>query len=165
SLLWPTIGTVIFVVFVPGSVIGLVPFLLSSWHLRPPFFGLSSLRWIGVLLFLAGLPVFVDFLIRFVRDGRGTPAPAAPPRHLVASGGFRYVRNPGYIGVLAMIFGQGLIFGSSAVLVYGVGVALAFHLFVVLFEEPTLRAQFGEEYAAYCRRVPRWLPRRPSSSG
>jgi protein-S-isoprenylcysteine O-methyltransferase Ste14 len=160
TLLGPAIGTLVFVLIVPGSVIGLVPFFLSRWRLQPALLGLAPLRWLGVLLFCAGLPVFVDFLIRFVRDGRGTPAPVAPPRHLVVTGAFRFVRNPGYIGVLAMIFGQGLFLGSVPVLLYGAGVALAFHLFVTVYEEPALRRQFGEEYVAYCRRVPRWIPRR-----
>jgi protein-S-isoprenylcysteine O-methyltransferase Ste14 len=162
SLLWPMVGTLLFVLLVPGSVIGLVPFVLSGWRLQPPLLGLPPLRWLGVLLFFAGLPVFADFLIRFVRDGRGTPAPVAPPRHLVVTGAFRSVRNPGYIGVLSMIFGQGLLLGSVAVLIYGACVAVAFHLFVVLYEEPALRRQFGAEYVAYCRRVPRWIPRRPT---
>src|SRR5262245_5397713 len=143
SLLWPTVGTVVFVAVVPGTVIGIVPYLLSGWHLQPPLLGLTALRWLGVVVFLCGLPIFFDFLIRFVRDGHGTPAPIAPPRQLVVTGAFRYVRNPGYIGVLALVVGQGLVFGSAAVLWYAVGLGLAFHAFVLLYEEPTLRRQFG----------------------
>ena len=101
--------------------------------------------------------------MRFVRQGRGTPAPVAPPERLIANGLYRYVRNPMYIGVLAMIFGQALFLGSRGILLYGLGMALAFHLFVVLYEEPTLRWQFGAEYETYCQRVPRWLPRWPAA--
>ncbi|TMB54178.1 MAG: isoprenylcysteine carboxylmethyltransferase family protein, partial [Deltaproteobacteria bacterium] len=111
-------------------------------------------------------PLFLDFLVGFVRRGHGTPAPIAPPERLVVSGGFRYVRNPGYIAVVSMVVGQGLFLGSKAVLVYAACLALGFHLFVVLYEEPALRGQFGEQYAAYCRRVARWLPRvRGNGSG
>ena len=78
-------------------------------------------------------------------------------------GPFRWVRNPGYIAVVSLVVGQALLFGSGAVLAYAAFLALAFHLFVVFYEEPTLRAQFGEEYDAYCRAVPRWLPRRRPS--
>lgn len=159
-LLWPALGTIVFVLCVPGSVVGVVPYLLSRWRVQPPLLGLLVLPSLGVVLFLVGAPIFVDFILRFVREGRGTPAPVAPPQHLVVNGCFRYVRNPGYVAVVAMIAGQGLFLGNRAVLIYAALVALAFHLFVVLYEEPTLRAQFGEEYDAYCRRVPRWIPRR-----
>jgi protein-S-isoprenylcysteine O-methyltransferase Ste14 len=159
SLLGPTLGTILFVALVPGTIVGLVPYRLSGWRLAPPLLGWTATRWIGVGLFLTGLPLFLTFLGRFVLEGHGTPAPVAAPERLVMGGAFRRVRNPGYVAVVAMVVGQGLLFGSRAVLVYAVGLALAFHLFVVLYEEPTLRARFGEEYAAYCRRVPRWIPR------
>jgi protein-S-isoprenylcysteine O-methyltransferase Ste14 len=103
--------------------------------------------------------MFVRFLLHFVGEGQGTPAPIAPTKHLVVGGPFRRVRNPGYIGVLSMVLGQGLFFGSAPVVAYAALLAVGFHLFVVLYEEPTLRRQFGEEYEAYCRRVPRWVPR------
>ncbi len=160
SLLWPTLGTVVFVILAPGSVVVLLPYLISHWTVAEPLLGLGFVRWIGALLVLLGLPVFLDFLVRFVRDGRGTPAPVAEPERLVVTGGFRSVRNPGYVAVLAMITGQALIFGSTALLGYTAAVALAFHLFVVLYEEPHLRRKFGGDYEVYCRRVPRWLPRR-----
>jgi protein-S-isoprenylcysteine O-methyltransferase Ste14 len=159
SLLWPTIGTVLFVVCVPGTVVVYVPYVLSRWTVGNPFFGASAVRWLGLALIVCALPVFFDFVTRFVREGRGTPAPIAPPRHLVVNGTFRYVRNPGYVAVVALLLGQALLFGSPTVLLYTLVVALAFHVFVVLYEEPTLRRQFGAEYEAYCRTVPRWLPR------
>jgi protein-S-isoprenylcysteine O-methyltransferase Ste14 len=109
------------------------------------------------------LPVFFDFVLRFVREGRGTPAPVAPTVQLVVGGTFRYVRNPGYVAVVSLLVGQALLFGSGAVLLYALAVAVAFHAFVILYEEPTLRRQFGAEYEAYCRKVPRWLPRLHSS--
>jgi protein-S-isoprenylcysteine O-methyltransferase Ste14 len=159
SLLAATVGTIVFVALVPGTVVVVVPRLLSGWRIQPPLLPWAPVRWIGLVLLLLALPLFLDFLVGFVRRGRGTPAPIAPPERLVVSGGFRYVRNPGYVAVVSMVVGQGLFLGSTAILVYALCLALAFHLFVVLFEEPALRGQFGEEYAAYCRRVPRWLPR------
>ncbi len=164
-LLWPTIGTVLFVLVVPGTVIGLVPFWLSGWRVQPPILGWLPLRWVGAGLFVCGLPVFFDFLLQFVREGRGTPAPIAPPQQLVVTGVFRYVRNPGYLGVLALIVGQGLFFGNAWILVYAACVALGFQLFVVFYEEPDLRRRFGAEYEAYCRQVRRWFPRRTSYRG
>jgi protein-S-isoprenylcysteine O-methyltransferase Ste14 len=135
STLVAALGTILFVLFVgPGPVIGLVPLLLSGWRLRPPLLGWEPFRFIGVaLLLLLGLPVLVDALVRFVRRGRGTPAPVAPPERLVAVGAYRYVRNPMYVAVVVMILGQALLLGSLPVLVYAAGAFLAFHLFVVLY--------------------------------
>lgn len=159
ELLWPAIGTVLFVLTVPGTVVVYVPYALSGWTFAAPLFGLAVGRWVGVALIVCALPIFFDFVMRFVREGEGTPAPIAPTLHLVVGGTFRYVRNPGYIAVVSLLVGQALLFGSRAVLLYAGGVATAFHAFVVMYEEPTLRRQFGSEYEAYCRAVPRWLPR------
>jgi protein-S-isoprenylcysteine O-methyltransferase Ste14 len=153
------IGTLIFVAVVPGTVIGLVPYLVTGWRVEPALLGLPVLRWAGAALIVVAAPVFVDFLARFALEGRGTPAPIAPPEHLVVRGVFKYVRNPGYVAVLSLVVGQALLFGSAWLLAYAAALGLGFHLFVVFYEEPTLRAQFGEEYEAYCRRVPRWMPR------
>jgi protein-S-isoprenylcysteine O-methyltransferase Ste14 len=87
--------------------------------------------------------------------------PMAPPRRLVVSGPFRWVRNPAYLAALGAIAGQGLLLGSVPVLLYALGMALVFHVFVVGYEEPTLRRTFGADYERYCREVPRWLPRAP----
>jgi len=92
-------------------------------------------------------------------QGLGTPAPVLPPRHLVVTGLYRYVRNPMYVGVAAVIFGQALLFGSVRLLIYGALVWLAFFLFVLLYEEPKLRDTFGDEYLRFCQNVPRWIPR------
>jgi protein-S-isoprenylcysteine O-methyltransferase Ste14 len=156
------VGTVVFVVLVPGTVVGLVPYWLSRWHLAPPFLGTSLTRVAGALLVVAASPLFVSFLSRFVVEGHGTPAPVAPPKHLVVGGPFRWTRNPGYVAVVALLVGQGLVFASPGVLAWAMIVALAFHVFVLLYEEPTLRSTFGTEYDDYCRRVPRWIPRRPA---
>lgn len=160
---WAVLGTIVFVALVPGTVVGLVPWWLTRWHVAPPFLGTGLTRAAGVLLVIGAAPLFTAFVRRFVVEGHGTPAPIAPTRHLVVGGPFRWVRNPGYIAVVALIAGQGLVFGSAAVLAYAAIVATTFHVFVVHYEEPTLRRTFGEEFEDYCRRVPRWVPRRPSS--
>jgi len=153
------VGTIAFTICVPGTVVVLVPYLLTHWVSQPPLLGWAATRWAGAVLLVVAAPVFFDFVTRFVREGHGTPAPIAPTEHLVVGGPFRRVRNPGYVSVVSMILGQGLVFASRAVLVYAAALAVAFHLFVLLYEEPTLRRQFGAEYDEYCRRVPRWLPR------
>ena len=156
---WAILGTIAFVIAVPGTVVIGVPYWMTRWHLRPPILATAATRLVGLALFLAALPAFFDFVVRFVREGFGTPAPVAPPSRLVRGGVFARVRNPGYISVAAMIVGQALILGSLRVLAYAAILAICFHLFVVLYEEPALRAQFGAQYDEYCRTVPRWIPR------
>ncbi len=109
---------------------------------------------------LAGAPLLLEAVWRFVRHGRGTPAPWMPTEHLVVTGLYRYVRNPMYLGVVAMIAGQGLFFASVPVLCYAAIVVGCFVAFVHFYEEPTLRRRYGEQYANYCRHVRRWVPRR-----
>jgi len=155
----PLIGTLVFVSVMPASAVLLVPYLLSGWEVQPALLGLPVFRWLGLALGLTGSAFFVDFCRRFVVEGRGTPAPIAPTEHLVLGGPFRRVRNPGYLSVLAMVVGQGLLFGRPILLAYAVGLAVTFHTFVVCYEEPTLRRWFGAQYAAYCDAVPRWVPR------
>jgi protein-S-isoprenylcysteine O-methyltransferase Ste14 len=78
---------------------------------------------------------------------------------LVVTGLYRYVRNPIYVAVVVTILGQGLILGNATLLEYGGLVLLLFHVFVLVYEEPTLRASFGSEYKSFCAEVPRWIPR------
>jgi len=99
----------------------------------------------------------------FAIQGRGTPAPFDPPVAFVASGPYRLVRNPMYLGGVALLAGYGLVVGSFAVLLLAASGAGMAHLFVVLVEEPALERRFGERYLAYRRLVNRWLPRRPRS--
>jgi protein-S-isoprenylcysteine O-methyltransferase Ste14 len=155
------LGAALFFVIAPGLVAGLLPFLMTRWRVSEPFLGTDLTRWAGAVLVAPGLVFLVDAFIRFVREGRGTPAPVAAPRHLVVRGPYRWVRNPMYVALVAIVVGQALVLGSTALLIYVAVVALTFHTFVVLYEEPTLRERFGTEYDAYAARVPRWIPRPP----
>lgn len=163
-------GSALFLVIAPGIVAGYVPWRICRWEMHRLFEASSSsapmahsldeaLRIVGVVLIAAGLPVLLDSFARFALKGLGTPAPILPPKHLVLSGLYRYVRNPMYVAVVALIFGQGLLFGSVRVLEYGVAVWAAFFVFVLAYEEPTLKKTFGAEYEEYCAHVPRWVPR------
>lgn len=153
------LGSVLFLIVAPGTVAGLIPWWLSGWSLREPFFGSWAFPVIGAVLVIAGVPVLLDSFARFAWHGLGTPAPVFPTRHLVISGLYRYVRNPMYVAVVSVILGQGLWFGSLRLLEYGFVVWLLFHLFVRVYEEPKLRRAFGVEYEEFCARVPRWIPR------
>lgn len=152
-------GSALFLVLAPGVVAGLIPFLLSQWRLRPALLGVQPLRAVGVVLLLCGGIGLLDSFARFALQGLGTPAPVYPTRHLVISGLYRYARNPMYIGVVSTIFGQALLFGNVTLLQYGTGIWTIFHLFVLGYEEPRLRATFGSEYERYRGAVPRWIPR------
>lgn len=154
------IGSAVFFVLAPGVVAGLVPWWLTGWRTGDPLPYWAPLRVLGAALIAAGLFVLVQAFARFVSEGVGTPAPVAPPQRLVVGGLYRYVRNPMYLAVLAIIVGQALGLGQLGLLLYAVVVALAFIGFVRGYEEPTLRDKFGPSYDAYRRAVPGWWPRR-----
>jgi protein-S-isoprenylcysteine O-methyltransferase Ste14 len=153
------LGSAFFLLLAPGMVAGVVPWWISHWRLQPPLLGLVAFRAAGVLLIIAAIPAVLDSFARFAIQGLGTPAPVFPTRHLVVTGLYGYVRNPMYVGVACAILGQALLLGDVRLLSYGILVWLAFHLFVIGYEEPTLRRSFGAEYEVFCKNVPRWIPR------
>ncbi len=148
-----------FTILVPGTVAGVVPWLLlqssgEAVSLVPSF-------WlIGLLLLLVGLVLFFWCNGLFTFVGKGTLAPIDAPIFLVRAGPYQWVRNPMYIAVLTIILSQAILFHSLLLIGYALVVGTLVHLFVVFVEEPSLRRQFGESYETYLRTVPRWLPRR-----
>jgi protein-S-isoprenylcysteine O-methyltransferase Ste14 len=152
-------GTAAFLVLAPGVVAGYIPWTITHWQAHVPFPGFTSLRVIGVALMAAGVPALLECFARFALQGVGTPAPVFPTQRLVVSGSYRFVRNPMYLSVLAVLFGQALFLESIWVAVYAACAWLITHLFVVFYEEPTLLRTFGAEYENYRKHVPRWIPR------
>jgi protein-S-isoprenylcysteine O-methyltransferase Ste14 len=153
------VGSAIFLVIAPGFFAGLAPWWLSHWRVEAPFFGMQLFRFIGAMLVTLGAVGLLDSFSRFALQDVGTPAPIFPTRHLVVTGLYRYVRNPMYVTVVMTIIGQGLILGNLRLLAYAGLLWLPAHLFVLVYEEPALRASFGLEYKSYCAEVPRWIPR------
>jgi protein-S-isoprenylcysteine O-methyltransferase Ste14 len=153
------LGALLFLFLAPGTLAGLLPWWISQGRLRPPFFDQIGFRVLGGILIAAGLIPLLESFARFVWKGLGTPAPVFPTRHLVVSGFYRYVRNPMYLGVVATVLGEAFLLGDTQLFTYAALIWLGFFLFVMLYEEPVLRAKFGEEYEVFCRNVPRWLPR------
>lgn len=151
------IGSAAFFIVAPGTVAGLIPWLITHWR-----FGEDanfSVGAPGAALILLGLVMLIECFARFALKGEGTPAPLAPTKQLVISGLYARVRNPMYAAVTLLIFGQSLLFASAALIAYGVAIWLTFLLFVLYYEEPRLRRDFPESYEAYAEAVPRWLPR------
>ena len=153
------LGSALFLVVAPGTLAGLIPWWISRWEFQTPFAGYGPVRGAGVLLAALGLPVLLDSFARFALQGLGTPAPPLPTRRLVVQGFYRFVRNPMYVAVTLLIAGQSLLLGDWRLIAYAAPFWLCCHLFVVSYEEPTLRRTFGAEYEAYCAGVRRWLPR------
>jgi protein-S-isoprenylcysteine O-methyltransferase Ste14 len=153
------LGSAVFFVVAPCTLAGLMPWLITGWQLQPPFLGLELTRAIGAIMILTGVPGLVDAFARFALQGLGTPAPIAPPQNLVVTGLYRYVRNPIFVAVVAIILGQAVLIGDRRLIVYGALLWLAFHVQVVAHEEPTLAETFGSEYASFRAAVPRWIPR------
>jgi len=152
----PILKTLLFTVLVPGTVAVYVPYRIAR-PTRP--IEVSALGVLGVLMFGCGALIYLSCAWHFAWTGRGTPAPIDPPKVLIVRGLNRYVRNPMYIGVLTMILGQSALFASPQVLYYGAFFFVAANLFVLLYEEPALRKQFGASYEEYLRTVPRWVPK------
>jgi protein-S-isoprenylcysteine O-methyltransferase Ste14 len=123
--------------------------------------GAARWRWLAAVPSALGFAVALRCIWDFGWTGRGTPAPFIPPQRLVVVGFYRFVRNPMYVGFAAGWMGLWVIFGHPDLrLIAGVAaVALALHLFVIFYEEPTLRRMFGEQYEEYRRNVRRWWPR------
>ena len=153
-------GTLIFLFLAPGVVAGLVPWLLTGWRSAGPPAWLEA---VGRLLAGVGVAVVLEAFARFAVEGIGTPAPAAPTERLVVGGLYRYVRNPMYLAVAAVIAGQALVLGRWVLVGYDLVFGLIVWSFVHWYEEPTLRRQFGSAYDGYRATVPGWWPRRPRS--
>jgi protein-S-isoprenylcysteine O-methyltransferase Ste14 len=156
-MIGPAVFTVVFFVLAPGTMAGLVPWLITGWD-RPQH-DLGPLDAVGMVLVALGLAMVVACFARFVSEGRGTPAPVAPTKTLVVGGLYRYVRNPMYVGVASAITGQAVLFRNWGVAVWLAVFLAAVVSFVKGYEEPRLAQQFGESYERYRRAVPGWWPR------
>jgi protein-S-isoprenylcysteine O-methyltransferase Ste14 len=153
------IGAAAWFVLAPGVIAGLVPWLITGWTPEGPGYWWVPAQILGGALAAAGGLVLVHAFVRFLTEGRGTPVPIAPPKRLVVGGLYRYVRNPMYVAVAATIIGQALLLGRPILLGYAALFMAVVAAFVRWYEEPTLTARFGDDYAAYRKAVPAWHPR------
>ena len=132
-----------------------IPRWLAGGDLHP--------RWnpVSIALMAIGALIMLRCVWDFAWSGRGTPAPWDPPRRLVITGLYRWVRNPMYLGMAIFLVGEALLLpditrGLLIVLACALAVVT---VFIMAYEEPTLRGLFGKDYVEYCRHVRRWIPR------
>lgn len=151
--------TLLWSILVPGTVAVLIPYWLLSSGWASFALRLGAWRFLGLPPMLLGALIYCWCAWDFTFAGKGTPAPFDPPQELVVKGPYRLVRNPMYVFVLLAIIGAAIFFENAVLLVYAALVFTFFHLWVVMYEEPTLHRKFGTAYARYCAAVARWLPR------
>jgi len=152
---WALVKTVIFTVIVPGTVAVYVPFELT----RGAIVAMPGdwLAYLGLLPVIFGVALYLHSAWQFAVVGLGTPAPIDPPKTLVVRGAYRWTRNPLYVAVTSVLLGEALMLRSAVLAEYAVAVFAGFVAFVLVYEEPVLRTKFGDAYADYCARVPRWI--------
>jgi len=150
------LGSILFFILAPGMVAGFIPLALLR---TGPQIQTGFLAYAAFPLWVIGTTVLVWCFWDFLVKGKGTPAPIDPPKELVVSGLYKYVRNPMYVGILLVILGHFLWFGYWNLLIYAAVVFTTFSTFVIFYEEPTLKRNFGAAYEDYRKRVPRWIPR------
>ena len=158
SRVWSTIVSLV----VGFAFLGLWFWLLPQWlGFRVELSGTSAWRLIAAIPAVLGFAVALRCIWDFGATGHGTPAPVLPPSKLVVVGMYRFVRNPMYVGFITGWAGLWIIFGhaNSALIIAALLAVAGIHLFVVFYEEPTLRNKFGEDYSSYCKNVNRWVPR------
>ena len=149
SIMWTMLLPGFFAGYLPWRYFG-VSAVAFSWR--------DPLHVVGAVLVASGAALLITCIWEFARSGRGTLSPADPPKELVVQGLYRYVRNPMYLSVLTIVLGEILLTRSVALLVYWLAFFTATNLFVMGYEEPYLRRQFGESYERYTREVGRWIP-------
>ena len=153
------VKTLVFLILIPGTVTVVIPYMIvKNSPLRTiiqPLFPHN----LGLVPLLAGLTICLWCFWDFINKGEGTPSPFDPPKQLVTVGLYRYVRNPMYIGIVLMIFGETVICSSVPLTLYLIVLIVIFHIRVVYYEEPNLRSEFGEKYDDYLISVPRWIVR------
>ena len=147
-----------FTILQPGLVAGAAPyFILGQNFSKSMAQQWQPLQYVALIVFAIGLIILFSCVLRFAVEGRGTISPVDPTKKLVIGGLYRFSRNPMYMGVMLILIGEALFFQSTSLWIYVLVILLAFHIFILLHEEPRLRKAFGKEYIEYCKKVRRWI--------
>jgi protein-S-isoprenylcysteine O-methyltransferase Ste14 len=162
-MLW--IRGIFFTILVPGTIAVYIPY--TFMRNRLPDMSIGLFHWVGLVILVAGVLIYLWAAVSFLMRGKGTPAiwftkPISfiigeEPIKVVSSGLYKYSRNPMYIGVITTVLGQGIYFQYSNVLWYALSLFIIFNLVIVLIEEPHLEEKFGEQYKSYKKKTRRWL--------
>jgi protein-S-isoprenylcysteine O-methyltransferase Ste14 len=148
----------LFTIIHPGIVAGLIPYLILGDKVNSGFVQpLQIHQYAGAMVFIMGFIILLNCIVNFAVRGRGTLSPADPTKKLVISGLYRLSRNPMYASVMLILAGEAIFFRSVNLWIYSIVVFIGFNIFILLFEEPRLRKDFGEEYKTYCKKVRRWI--------
>lgn len=148
--------SIFFTILMPGVGVILIPYLILE---KPGDFNWPLISIFNLIMFLIGLLslfILLHCIWKFAVYGKGTLAPLDPPKHLVVCGLYRYTRNPMYLAVIGVLLSEAILFGCINILIYALVAFIMFHVFVTKYEEPKLRAQFGQSYIDYCQSIPRW---------
>jgi len=146
-----------FTILQPGIVAGLVPYLIVKEKENDFGHPLLLYHYIAIFLFMAGILITLSCIINFAKKGKGTLSPADPTKKLVIAGLYKYSRNPMYIGVMLVLIGESVFFQQINLWIYTATILIAFNLFIIFFEEPRLRKDFGTAYELYCKKTRRWI--------
>jgi protein-S-isoprenylcysteine O-methyltransferase Ste14 len=147
-----------FTILQPGVVVGFVPYLILGNRFRETWKNdLTAFQYLAILIFIVGIVILFYCIGMFAIKGRGTLSPADPTKKLVVAGLYKFSRNPMYVGVILMLIGEAIFFRSVGLGIYTIFIFIAFHVFILLHEEPRLTRDFGDEYQQYMTKVRRWL--------
>ena len=155
---------IFFTIVIPGFVVGYVPYTLYNYR---QVFEIGIFRYVGLILMILGVSLYIWSAMNFLLRGKGTPAIwftkqlkfliGQEPIKLVSTGLYKISRNPMYLGVLNIVLGLSIFFESKTILIYSVILGVFFHLVIILLEEPHLKAKFGQEYETYFEQTNRWF--------
>jgi protein-S-isoprenylcysteine O-methyltransferase Ste14 len=146
----------IITLLMPGTGTLLIPYFILHRPRVADWPGISVTAILSIIVGLTGFVILLHCIWGFAVHGKGTLAPIDPPKVLVVHGLYRYTRNPMYLAIIVVLLSEALFFDSLSLLIYAAVASLGFHLFVILYEEPHLRTQFGESYEEYFKTIPRW---------
>jgi protein-S-isoprenylcysteine O-methyltransferase Ste14 len=146
----------LFTILLPGTVTIIIPYIILSVKGENEFPELTLQTVFALIAGLAGVVVLLYSIWEFAFYGKGTLSAIDPPKVLVVRGLYRYTRNPMYLAVLCILMSEAICFNSITTFTYAVSIFLAFHLFVVYYEEPHLKKIFDNEYKKYIKKIPRW---------
>jgi protein-S-isoprenylcysteine O-methyltransferase Ste14 len=153
-----TTAAIVFTLLVPLPMAVGIPYLITRWQMQPPLSGFEAGRWLGVVMIAVGAASLLSAIAWFAREG---VKPYPPIERVITTGPYAYTRNPMYGGVVLVMVGQGLLFGSLGTVIYGIGWLIAFYVFEWTIDDPFIVKRMGKTYEDYCRDVPGWIPRRP----